>query len=261
MERSMVERTEKLSGAFTIQESTLSRNRKLQGILPILLSISFVITISILVYLSLPSWSGWNKKAALTLVGFYIGWLGIEGQVAVSETKKNETHTDSGTLEIYAFGRAATVITALAVPLFWPQTWPETRPEIWPEFWNENTPWRLNSRSLGILIFLSGVTFRLWAIHTLGRFYSHRVRIAVEHFVIQAGPYQWIRHPAYTGMLIAHAGFVLFFFHPIALAVFLCIFLPAVVVRILTEETTLLSEIPGYAEYAMGRKRLLPFIW
>ena len=219
--------------------------RKFQGILPILLSILFVITITILVCFSLPNWAGWNKIAALTLIACYVGWLGIESKIAIGETRKNETRSDSGTLEMYAFGRAATVITALAVPIFGV----------------EDHHWRGMGRGLGMLCFFFGVTFRLWAIHTLGQFYSHRVRVVAGHSVVQNGPYQWIRHPAYTGMLLAHTGFVLFFFNWAALTVLLSIFLPAVVIRILTEEKTLLPVVPGYAEYAVKRKRLLPLVW
>jgi len=212
-----------------------------QGILPIFLSLFFVTTITVLVYFSLPHWAGWDRVQALTLIGCYLGWLGLESKVAMRETKKKKTDSDSGTLELYAFGRAATVITALAVPIFWPE--------------------EHHTRGFGLLLFLTGVTFRLWAIHTLGELYSHRVRMVTGHTVVQSGPYQWIRHPAYTGMLLAHVGFVLFFFNWSALAVFFGVFLPAVVLRILTEEKTLLPALPGYAEYALPRKRLLPFIW
>src|SRR5204863_385897 len=112
----------------------------------------------------------------------------------------------------------------------------------------------------GIGVFLAGVAFRLAAIRELGRFYSHRVRLTDGHKIVDTGPYRLVRHPAYTGMLLAHAGFVMSFFHPVALAILLGVLLPAVVLRIRVEERALMT-LDGYAAYGAGRKRLVPLLW
>src|SRR5689334_6808218 len=59
---------------------------------------------------------------------------------------------------------------------------------------------------LGLLLMVTGATFRQWALIHLGRFFSRTVQIESEHKVITTGPYQWIRHPTYTGMIAVYTG-------------------------------------------------------
>ena len=76
---------------------------------------------------------------------------------------------------------------------------------------------------------------------------------------MRTGPYRFVRHPAYVGMIVAHAGFVALFANP-ASVVALVLMVAAIVGRIRVEERTLLT-IPGYAHYAEGRPRILPAVW
>lgn len=206
--------------------------KRLQSHLPIVLSVTFVATIVALAT-RLHAWS------AIGFVALYLVWLAIEAKVAIGETGRESTRLDRGTLELYAAGRAATVITALALA----------------------TPHSAAMMAIGAILFLGGVTFRLVAIHTLGRFYSHRVRLSGDQKVVTAGPYGLMRHPAYAGMLVAHLGVVLFFFSWPALAVLGVLFVPAVVARILVEERALEQTLEGYREFQRGRARLLPMVW
>ena len=59
---------------------------------------------------------------------------------------------------------------------------------------------------LGLLMMLAGAAFRQWALINLGRFFSRTVQIETGHKIIKTGPYKWIRHPAYTGMIIIFSG-------------------------------------------------------
>jgi protein-S-isoprenylcysteine O-methyltransferase Ste14 len=86
------------------------------------------------------------------------------------------------------------------------------------------------------------------------------VREVKDHRIIDSGPYKYIRHPAYAGMIIAHLGIVLYFFNPITPLIFFLAFLPSIVLRISVEEKTLFR-IEGYFIYAENRKRLIPLIW
>ena len=99
------------------------------------------------------------------------------------------------------------------------------------------------------------------SIRELGRFYSHRVRLTAGQSVVETGPYRYIRHPAYTGMLLAHVGFVVLFFHWLSLAALVLVFLPAVVLRVHIEEHALARSMAGYVEFCRGRRRLIPRIW
>jgi protein-S-isoprenylcysteine O-methyltransferase Ste14 len=61
-------------------------------------------------------------------------------------------------------------------------------------------------RDLGVALAFVGVGFAIWARHHIGRYWSARVSIVEEHRLIHTGPYARIRHPIYTGMLVALAG-------------------------------------------------------
>jgi protein-S-isoprenylcysteine O-methyltransferase Ste14 len=212
--------------------------KALQSRLPLLLSITSLALVVTFGARQLSAWHGATFAVGLAAVACYILWLLVESRVARGEIKKGDTKLDGGTLELYAFARAATVICALALSHA-------------PSF---------TQALVGFTVFAFAVLFRLHAIRVLGQFYSHRVRLVSEHKVVDYGPYRFIRHPAYTGMLLAHAGFSVTFFHPLSLAIFLFLFVPAVVLRILVEEKAL-NELPGYREYSASRKRLVPAIW
>jgi len=110
------------------------------------------------------------------------------------------------------------------------------------------------------LLFFGGIGLRAYAIYSLGRLYSHRVRTPSENTIISSGPYRFLRHPAYAGMLLAHVGVLVLFFNWFLLVAFCCVFVPVLVRRIRVEESHLLA-IPAYRTFAAGRARLAPGIW
>ena len=59
---------------------------------------------------------------------------------------------------------------------------------------------------LGLLLIILGCAFRQWALINLGRFFSRTVQIESGHKIVTTGPYHWIRHPAYTGMIGVYTG-------------------------------------------------------
>jgi protein-S-isoprenylcysteine O-methyltransferase Ste14 len=94
------------------------------------------------------------------------------------------------------------------------------------------------------------------------RFFANTVRIQTErgHIVVDAGPYAYLRHPGYTGMIAFNLGV------PLLLGSWWAL-LPAgaaaalFVLRTALEDRTLQKELPGYKEYAVRvRKRLVPFV-
>ena len=102
--------------------------------------------------------------------------------------------------------------------------------------------------------------FQTLAIIALGHYYSHFVREVEHHQIIDSGPYRYIRHPAYAGMIIAHFGIVLYFLNLVTLLIFFLALIPAIIFRIFIEEKTLFK-IKGYSDYAQNRKRMIPLIW
>ena len=59
---------------------------------------------------------------------------------------------------------------------------------------------------LGAVLTLVGVLFAIWARYTIGKEWSGEVQIKENHQLIRSGPYAHIRHPIYTGILLALAG-------------------------------------------------------
>jgi protein-S-isoprenylcysteine O-methyltransferase Ste14 len=60
----------------------------------------------------------------------------------------------------------------------------------------------------GSAVFLTaaGVAFAIWARFYLGQNWSSAVTIKVGHQLIRTGPYAWVRHPIYSGLLVALLG-------------------------------------------------------
>ncbi|MFT6154809.1 MAG: protein-S-isoprenylcysteine O-methyltransferase Ste14 [Bermanella sp.] len=217
------------------ETSTSFRNN-----IPKFMMLGGIVALTVLATLKLQNWSGLLFCLGIFMTGSYLAWLLSESNVSTSEDSKGDTSKDKGTCELYAFGRFLTVLTAMAATT----QWQEMNLIAW----------------IGLTLFIFGVLFRLNAINTLGRFYSHRVRLVGEHRIIDTGPYRYVRHPAYTGMLTAHFGFVLFFYNPWAMGAFLLVLLPAVVMRIKVEEVAL-YELEGYSTYADAHKRIVPLVW
>jgi protein-S-isoprenylcysteine O-methyltransferase Ste14 len=117
-------------------------------------------------------------------------------------------------------------------------------------------PW-IQVLAIPLLIF--GTLFREWAIFLLGRFFSRSVRIEQGHRLIQEGPYRWIRHPAYTGMLIMDTAIVLGLGTWAGAAFMLVIVLSATLYRIQVEEKALVEAFGDeYRVYMRRTWRLLP---
>jgi protein-S-isoprenylcysteine O-methyltransferase Ste14 len=59
---------------------------------------------------------------------------------------------------------------------------------------------------LGSALCAAGVLFATWARRTIGKDWSAEVQIKAGHQLIRSGPYAHIRHPIYTGLLVATLG-------------------------------------------------------
>lgn len=61
----------------------------------------------------------------------------------------------------------------------------------------------------GLALVVGGLLFAVWARVALGANWSGTVTIKSGHNLVRRGPYRWIRHPIYTGILLSMAGTVL----------------------------------------------------
>lgn len=67
-------------------------------------------------------------------------------------------------------------------------------------------PINLPIEALGISITAMGITFAIWARAYLGGNWSSSVTVKVGHELVRTGPYCWVRHPIYTGLILALLG-------------------------------------------------------
>ncbi len=102
----------------------------------------------------------------------------------------------------------------------------------------------------------------LWAIVVLGRSFRMTVEVDTGQKVIDSGPYRWVRHPSYTGILLLMAGLSLVYGDWPALAILLVLPAGVLIHRIFVEEAVL-TEVIGraYMDYAARTKRLVPGLW
>jgi protein-S-isoprenylcysteine O-methyltransferase Ste14 len=114
----------------------------------------------------------------------------------------------------------------------------------------------------GLVIIWLGLAIRVWSVVVLGRWFVTTVEVDAAQPVVSHGPYRWVRHPSYTGLLLIAAGYGL------ALGTWpglvLCLVLPeaAVLHRIQVEEAELTRVIGDpYRDYRDHTKRLIPGVW
>ncbi|MBW4594891.1 MAG: hypothetical protein KME46_18750 [Brasilonema angustatum HA4187-MV1] len=213
---------------------------QLSGRIPLLFGTLLLVLLVVFGYCKQSAWDGIMWWIGWGILIIYMLWLLLEANVAITEVSKGGSPQDKGSCEAYALSRAACILSALGFETWWQS------PGL--------------SIPIGVALFLGGIGLRLYAIKTLGHFYSHRVRIVDNHQIITHGPYRFVRHPAYTGMLLAHCGIVVLFFNPYCLVALLGLLLPAMIHRIKVEELYL-YQLQGYTEYARQCCGLLPFIW
>ena len=112
-----------------------------------------------------------------------------------------------------------------------------------------------------IIIFLgySLEILSLWK----NRFFSFIVRIQKDrgHYVIDKGPYAYIRHPGYAGAIISYFG-IAFALNSLWALIPTGLLTTAIIIRTHLEDITLQKELPGYTDYAARvRYRLIPRVW
>lgn len=115
---------------------------------------------------------------------------------------------------------------------------------------------------LGLLVLVAGLGIRLWAIRVLWRFFTVDVAIHSGQRLVENGPYRHIRHPAYTGSLLAFAGLAICMSSWISALVLLIPIASVFLRRISIEERALTAAFPvEYPEYAKRTYRLFPGIY
>lgn len=115
---------------------------------------------------------------------------------------------------------------------------------------------------VGLTMIFGGFAFRYWAIRVLGRFFTSKVHIQDDHQLVQDKPYQWLRHPSYTGAWISALGISAFLQSRIGLAFCIFIYFPIYIYRIECEEKALKEIFPkSYPQYQLKTSKMFPYLY
>ncbi len=115
-------------------------------------------------------------------------------------------------------------------------------------------------QGIGLAIFVLGLALAIWARIYIGRNWGTPMSRKVDPELVTTGPYRTIRHPIYTGIILAMVGttIAVSLYWLIAVAVLGAYFISSAVV----EERNMAELFPStYPDYKHSTKMLIPFIF
>jgi protein-S-isoprenylcysteine O-methyltransferase Ste14 len=112
---------------------------------------------------------------------------------------------------------------------------------------------------LGWAVALFSFYLRRQAIAALGRFWSLHVEIRESHQLVREGPFRWVRHPAYSSMILEILSAALLLRSWWTALLVYAAFLPTLNARIRIEEKALIEKFgEGYLEFKRTTPALIP---
>ena len=116
--------------------------------------------------------------------------------------------------------------------------------------------------NVGIALIVCGMIVRWIATFSLRRQFTVDVAIIEGHRLVTKGIYRYLRHPIYSGILLAFVGLGLSFANFASLVVIAVPITAAFLHRIKIEERALLDHFGAeYQAYCASTKRLIPFVY
>ncbi len=113
----------------------------------------------------------------------------------------------------------------------------------------------------GLILTAAGITFAIWARLYLGSNWSAAVTVKESHMLVRTGPYSIVRHPIYTGFLLAAFGTA------VAVGQYRGLLATAAAAfawqtKLLIEERFMTEQFGSeYEAYKRDVKALIPFVW
>jgi protein-S-isoprenylcysteine O-methyltransferase Ste14 len=116
-------------------------------------------------------------------------------------------------------------------------------------------------RSVGLIMSVLGFLFMNWSILVLGKQFSVDVTIQENHQLIISGPYKYIRHPRYLGIIIFFGGIPFIFLTWMATLIVLLLII-VLLWRIRDEERLMQEKFKtAWEDYKKRTHALIPFIY
>jgi protein-S-isoprenylcysteine O-methyltransferase Ste14 len=115
---------------------------------------------------------------------------------------------------------------------------------------------------IGVGIMVAGLALRVGAARTLGSHYTRTLQAEDDQPLVRSGPYLYVRHPGYAGVLAMWLGYGLALTSMPAMLITTVPNLLAYMRRIDTEETMLVESLgDAYSDYLLRTKRLIPGVY
>jgi len=112
----------------------------------------------------------------------------------------------------------------------------------------------------GVVLTIAGIAFAVWARFAIGRNWSATVTIKQDHELIRSGPYALVRHPIYSGILLALLGTAIAVDELRGL-IAIVLFVAGFWLKSRTEESFMLQQFGDqYRRYQRQVKALIPFV-
>jgi len=176
-------------------------------------------------------------------------WFALEVGLVVRDLVRGSSRTgrDRGTGVIVSLSLGASILLGWLVRRWVPAL---------------NTPAADAFAVAGVVVIWAGLVVRVWAVITLGGSFGTFIHVETDQAVVTRGPYRWVRHPSYTGLLLVALGFGLGAGNWLSLLV--CAVVPplGLLPRIAVEEAEL-ARVLGerYRGYQRTTHRLVPGLW
>lgn len=133
-------------------------------------------------------------------------------------------------------------------------------PPVWERLAEPYMPYSPILVPIGAMIAAIGFGFAVWARLHLGGEWSDTVALKQEHSLVDTGPYGIVRHPIYSGLLLAFIGTA------VSRDEWRCLMAVGLVatgfvLRCVAEEAKMRQALPEYDAYARRTKRIIPLIY
>ncbi|MGA4788076.1 methyltransferase family protein [Nocardia sp. AB354] len=181
-------------------------------------------------------------------------WLLFEIGLAIRDRlrRKGSTTRDRGTrttiMIVVAVSIAVANVVSIALPADSDLRFTTHREVVW--------------QVAGVALMVVGLGVRIWAITVLGVAFRTTVEVDADQAVVDRGPYHWVRHPSYTGVLLLTIGFGVAAGNWISLLLLIVVPTLAFLRRIDVEERAMVDTLGrSYEDYRARTRRLVPGLW